>query len=394
MKTLTMNPAKTHPLPIEMFKKLAQNSEAHAVSIYLPMYKKGKEQNEQLAQANLKSCIKEVRTILGQYQLSEEEIIDYIKPLEALIVQNEIWRNPSQGLAIFMDRKDLQHYSLPVPFETKVYVASHFYLKPLLPLYSEDGQYYVLELSQDYVKLYQATRFIFKDITDEKLIPDTLEKVVGEDYKSKMLQHRSAPSISGGGMIHGYGEGKDDVKKELLKFYKAVDEAILKTVKNSKAPLLLSCTDEVFSLYKSISKHPNIFVENVSGDPEFVNKNELHEVSWNLLQPYFNITRNEKIESFKELYNTSKTGYETSEILPLAVEGKVDTLFVREDLELYGVYNQINRSVRLDPDKNITNTSLINLAALDTFLQGGNVYFLKANEMPFKERPLNAIYRY
>lgn len=389
-----MNPTKNHPLQIETFKDLAQSSEAHAVSIYLPMYKKGKEQNEQLAQANLKSCIKEVHTLLCQYQLSEDEINNYIQPLKALIVQNEIWRNPSQGLAIFMDRKGVQHYSLPIPFETKVYVASQFYLKPLLPLYSDDDQYYVLELSQDYVKLYEATKFTFKDITEKKLLPASLKKVVGEDYKSKMLQHRSAPSISGGGMIHGYGEGKDDVKKELLKFYKAVDVAILKTLKNTKAPLVLSCTDEVFYHYKSISKYPNIFDSNVSGDPEFVNKNKLHEVSWELLQPYFNTTRNEKIESFKELYNTSKTGYEISEILPLAVEGKVDTLFVQEDVELYGIYNKINRFVRLDPEKNTSNTSLINLAALDTFLQGGNVYFLKADEMPFKDRPLNAIYRY
>lgn len=389
-----MNPAKTHPLPIETFKELTQSSDLHAVSIYLPMYKEGKEQNEHLAQANLKSCIKEVRTILGEYQLSEKEIKDYIQPLEALIVQTEIWRNPSQGLAIFMDRKGLNYYMLPIPFETKVYVASQFYLKPLLPLYYDDGQYYVLELSQDYVKLYQATRFNFKDISDEKFVPENIDQVVGDDYESKTLQHRSAQGMSGGAMIHGHGEGKDDVKKELLKFYKAVDEGILETVKNSKAPLLLSCTDEVFALYKSISKYPNIFEKNVSGDPEFINKNKLHEDSWNLLQPYFNTDRNEKIVSFKELYNTSKTGYQISEILPLAVDGKVDTLFVKEDVELYGVYNKISRSVRLDPDKNTTNSSLINLVSLETFLQGGNVYFLKASEMPVPESSLNAIYRY
>ena len=116
-----------HPLPIKTFETLAANHYLHCVSIYLPMYKKGKEQNEHLAQETLKKCIKIVHKTLKEYQLSDPEISTYLKPIGTLIANIELWRNPSEGLAIFLDKKGLHYYTLPIAFETKTQVANSFY---------------------------------------------------------------------------------------------------------------------------------------------------------------------------------------------------------------------------------------------------------------------------
>lgn len=383
-----------HPFPKKEIEKLASQRQMHSVSIYLPMQRKGKEQNEHIAQGHLKSCIKEVSQSLSDYQLHKDEIDRYIQPLEALLAQVELWRNPSDGLAIFLNKDGLNYYSFPISFDTRSYVSDHFYLQPLLPLYYNDGLYYLLELSEDYVKFYECSRYGFKDLFIEDVAPTHLEKSAGSDYKPKVLQVRSGHMAYGAGSFHGHGEGKDDRKEEMAAYFRAIDTGVKKLIKDEKAPLMLACTDELFGLYKAVNTHPVLFEKHLGGDPEFTNKTEIHEDSWNLIQDYFEKTKKYKIALFSELYHTPKTSYDLSDIIPAAMNGKIETLFVKKGAEIYGHYNPENNQVRFDETKELSNVSLLNFASMHTFLQKGNVYELDPKEMPVKERPLNAIFRF
>ena len=389
-----MKTSEFHPLPIETFETLAANHALHCVSIYLPMNKKGKEQNERLAQETLKTCVKNVHKTLQKYQLSTAEITAYLKPIEALIAEVELWRNPSEGLAIFLDKKGLNYYTLPIPFITKTQVASTFYLTPLLPLYQDEEMYYLLELSQDYVKLYEASPYGLTDLQIKSLAPDTLEKAVGFDFKQKMLQFRSGQDAFSSGSFHGHGEGKDDDKKEISNFLRVIDKAVNKAIKNNKAPLVIASTNNVFNSYKKINTYPNLYTKNCKGDPEFKNKTKLHEASLKLIKPYFEEIKIQQLTQFQELYHTPKVSYQLNEIIPAAISGKIDTLFVEKNTDEFGLYNLENGKLILDTKKEIQNSSLTNLAAVQTFLNKGNVYVLDTQEMPVKGRPLNAIFRY
>ncbi|SNR69599.1 hypothetical protein SAMN06265371_10916 [Lutibacter agarilyticus] len=389
-----MNTSKYHPLPIKTFETLAANHALHCVSIYVPMHKKGKEQNEHLAQEVLKKCIKDVHKTLQKYQLSDPEIIAYLKPIEALITDIELWRNPSEGLAIFLNKKGLNYYTLPIPFIAKTQVASSFYLTPLLPLFQEEEIYYLLELSQDYVKLYEASAFGLTNLHIKSLAPDTLEKAVGFDFKQKMLQFRSGQDAFSTGSFHGHGEGKDDDQKEILNFLNIIDKAVNQAITNKKAPLIIASTNNVFNTYKQVNTYPNLYAKNCKGDPEFKNKTDLHEASLKLIKPYFEATKKQQLTQFQELYHTPKTSYQINEIIPAALSGKIDTLFVEKNSDEFGLYNIENGKLLLDTKKEIQNSSLTNLAAVQTFLNKGNVFMLDPEEMPVKGRPLNAIFRY
>ena len=54
-----MKASPAYPLSKKVFEKLVNTSGLHCISIYLPLDKSGKEQNEHLAQARLKTLIKE-----------------------------------------------------------------------------------------------------------------------------------------------------------------------------------------------------------------------------------------------------------------------------------------------------------------------------------------------
>jgi hypothetical protein len=389
-----MYTSEFHPLPIKTFETLASNHYMHCVSIYLPMHKTGKEQNEHLAQENLKKCIKNVHKTLKAYLLPKEEIVNYLKPIEALIADLELWRNPSNGLAIFLDNKGLNYYTLPIEFETKIQVASNFYLVPLLPLYEDDEKYYLLELSQDYVKLYEASKFGLTNLHIKSLAPDTLEKAVGSDFKQKTLQIRSGQDAFGTGAFHGHGEGIDDKKKELFTFLSAIDKGVKKAIKNSKAPLVIASTNSLFNHYKQASTYANLYAENCKGDPEFKNKTNLHKASWELIKTYFEENKKQQLKQFSELYNTPKISYQLNEIIPAAISGKIATLFVEKNTDAYGIYNQENGKLILNKNKAVVNASLTNLAAIQTFIKGGKVYTLDSKEMPAQGEQLNAIFRF
>lgn len=386
--------SSNHPLPKEKFENLAKNHSKHCVSIYLPMDKKGKEQNEHLAQANLKNCLNNIQKTLSTYQMRNEEIVNYLKPIENLIANIELWRNPSQGLAIFLDEKGMSYYPLPIHFETKTYVASNFYVTPLIPLYYNSEEYYLLELSQDYVRLYEASKFGLNNLHIESFAPDNLEKAVGFDFRQKMLQFRSGQDAFSSGAFHGHGEGKDEEKKELFTYFRAIDKGVQQAIENKSAPLVLACVNELFDAYKHANTYPNLFEKNVSGDSEFKNKTNLHQESWSVIEEYFEKTKKKKLHQFNELYNTPKISYQINEIIPAAVDGKIDTLFVDKNTDLFGVYNEVSRHLILNDHKEIQNGSLVNLASINTFLKGGEVYLLDTHEMPEQGRLFNALFRY
>lgn len=384
-----------HTFTKKAFEQLAAIRNQHCVSIYLPMYKKGKEQNEGLGQSNLKSCLKKVHAVLVEYGYHETKINSYLEPIRNLIFDLSFWRNPSEGLAIFLD-KDLgfRYYKLPFPFDIKTYVADHFYLIPLLPLFHNNGIYYLLELSRDYVKLYKGSRNNFRELQINKIIPKQLEEVVGYDFEQKMLQNRTGHMMYPAGSFHGQGEGKEDQKKELVSFFRQINQSVTEMLSNKKAPLILACTDELYPIYKKINSHPNLWDTHLSGDPEFKGTNELHKESWGLVQYYFETTKRVKLAKFIAKIHTSKTSYRPSEIFPAAVKGKIDTLFVQQKEDVFGTYNSAKGCLIIDSRKEMRNISLLNMAAIYTFLQGGNVYFLEAEEMPVKNTPMNALFRF
>ena len=98
-----MHTSETMPLPKKTFEDLAKKHDLHCVSIYLPMDIEGLEQNRHLAQARLKSCIKKVGTALEAREMPKQVIKEYLLPVESLLSNIELWRNPSKGLAIFLD---------------------------------------------------------------------------------------------------------------------------------------------------------------------------------------------------------------------------------------------------------------------------------------------------
>ncbi|MCX2720764.1 baeRF7 domain-containing protein [Lentiprolixibacter aurantiacus] len=389
-----MRSISTKPLPLNTFKNLSETRNPFCVSIYLPMFKKGKEQNQEMGPATLKSQIHRLEKTLGEYGMKDPEIKEYLKPLHSLVENRELWRNPGDGLAIFLEKESgLQYYLLPFSFEPVSYVSNHFYMLPLYPMYHQNGEYFILGLSRDYVRLYKADRYGLRDLNLETHAPEQLEEVVGYDYQQKTLQFRSGQAGYAQGSFHGHGEGKDDEKIELIKFFKEIDKGVRKLLGESNAPLIVAGVSRWHSLYKEVNSYPNLYKEALWGDPEFKDVGTLQQEAWELVAPYFKATLDAKIRAYRENVHRSNTSHQIADILRAVKDGRVDTLFIQKGTDEFGTYSE-KGCIILDSEKTKKNISIYNRMARDTFLKGGKVYILDKGHMPYSKRPINALFRY
>ena len=87
-----------------------------------------------------------------------------LEPAEKMLSEILFWRGQKDGLAIFLTSDASHFYQVPLEVPELVVVSERFHLKPLLELFG-DGVFYLLALSQNDVRLLQASKYSVSDVT-------------------------------------------------------------------------------------------------------------------------------------------------------------------------------------------------------------------------------------
>ncbi len=379
-------------------KKVLELSEIHSefcVSIFIPTHRAGKETISGKDALNLKNQLKDIKLKLGQQGMSVQDIEKFVKPINGLVNDSEFWRHQSDGLVIFLSDNLYEKYTVPVYFKEFNYLSNEFYLKPLMPLFNGDGLFYLLTLKMDDVKFYEGTRHGITEIVVNDLIPSQLEDRVGYDYEQKSLQFRSQQGNKGQGMFHGHGDSESELKKELVRYFREIDKGLITILHDDqKPPLVVCCLDYHFPIYQEVNSYQNLFLQYISGNPADKDIFLLHEEAWELLQPYFSKTRQEKLDQFSKFIGTGRTSSDINEILPAALEGNVDTLFLENRADIFGIYNPSTQEINIQDTHQIPNISLMNLVAMKVLIKGGTVYLFEKEDKPDVSTKISALFRY
>ena len=381
-------------LTLKKFKELAQVNEPHCISIFIPTHRAGEEVNEMLDQKKLKNRLKEVRHELESWQLHNNEIDRLLKPVDDLISDTGFWKYQSDGLAIFLNHNRFEYYTLPVFFDEFNYISDHFYLKPVIPYLNQDERFYLLALSLHEVKFYEGFAHRLDELKVEDILPERLEKVIGYDYRQKYLQFRSGQTGADQTMFHGHGEGKDDNRAEIFKFFRAVNDGLHEILNEEKVPLILATVDYLHPIYKEANTYKYLHNKFIAGNPEQEDPVLLHEKSLELLNGIFDQQKREKLAKFEKALSDDLASYKGNEIVPAAINQRIDTLFARNLAEAWGMFDRKKNDVITEEFKTRHNAGLMNMAAVHTILNNGNVYLMEKDEMPEKSGVMNAIFRY
>ncbi|TRZ40976.1 hypothetical protein [Robertkochia solimangrovi] len=373
--------------------KLTEVHGSSCITVYLPTQVSRTELLEQKNSILLKNQIKELSEELSKRALKDTEIKERLQPFNDLMKDQEFWRDPSEGIVIFGCDDFFRAYRLSYMPEIFSYVSNTFFLKPLIGRLTENKEYFIVTLELDDVHLYEIKESDIIEIAIEDLIPEHIEDVTGADYKEKHLEFKSIQGNYERGISHGYGEGREDRKIEIEKFFKAIDKGIAALLYESGHPLIIAGLDHLLPIYRKVNTYPNLSEIKLTIHPSSSRISDLKEQ----IDERMEVTKkqiSEKTARFRDLVNTDKTTVEVDSILEAIFEGKVETLFIEEGIECWGIYDPQNGRLRKLAHFDRGSADLTNMAAIEVFKQGGEVYVLKKEDMPANYASWNAILRY
>lgn len=374
--------------------ELMNTREDHCISIYLPTYRAGAEIKQ--GRIRLKNMLREAELGLINNGLRSPEAKRFLAPIEDMVFDQQFWQEQRDGLVIFLSEGLLYSYSLPLHFDEVLFIGSHFYLKPLLPFLSGDGQFYVLALSQNDVRVLQCTRASVKEL-DIDDIPHSLAEAMKYDDPERQLQLHSntleGTNIKSAAIFHGQGIGPDDAKNNILRYCRLIDQGLHHLLREEKAPLVLVGVEFLAAIYRAANTYAYLADEAVPGNPEELSAEDLQTLAWPLVEHYFHKAEQEALTYYGPFKGTGRTTHDISQAAPAAHNGQIELLFLADGVQQWGSFDMEQNAVYLHPQPQTGDEELYDFTAMQTILNGGTVYVMEADKIP-DGQPLAALLRY
>ena len=372
---------------------LAAARSSVAVSIYMPAHRKGRDTQQD--PIRLKNLLQEAETELVNTGLRRSDAAALLEPVRAMLPDGLFWRHQSDGLAIFLSPEAGYRFRLPLAFEEEVVVTQRFHLKPLLPLFTDNGRFFVLALSQNEVRMLEGTRHTLDELVLTN-VPSSLAEALRYDQFEKQLQfHTSTPSRFGGrsAVFHGHGAADELDKDRLLRFFQQIDRGVREMLRGEHAPLLLAAVDYLMPIYRQANSYPYLLGAGIDGNPEHVARDAMQERAWAIVEPYVAQLQQDTLARYRALLGTGRASYHVPETITAALHGRVEALVVPIGQHVWGAMDRATRSFTIHDPAQPYDEDLLDLAAIETLAAGGSVFALKPDEMP-DGASVAAIFRY
>jgi hypothetical protein len=378
----------------DIFIELASYEQAPCLSIFLPTHKAGVEVNEQVDLIAFKSTLQQAEKMLVEQNAAAAVIDRILKPGYDLLRNDKFWYSLSDGLAIYMADGFFRYIKLRAPLIQHVRVNSSFYVSPLMPFMVRPEYFYILDIAKKFPRFYRADSIGIEHLQVEEL-PSGVDDVVHlEEKGDNALFRTGGKGGTGSANFHGIGAGRPDDKENIRIYLEEVDDTIWQSHLNKEhVPLLLAGQDFLIPIYRSVSDYKHIWPEALTGNHHQQSDNELYEEAMQLMKPYFEQPLNRALEDYGNKSATDLTSVNISKIIPATYYARVSRLFVRKGSRIWGTFNEQDNKLDILDKESDTMDDLIDKAVIKTIQNGGEVYFMEANEMP-EQGELAAIFRY
>lgn len=387
-------------------QRLAEMQDDLCISLYMPTHRFRSDWSQNITR--FKNLLREVRNQLQDQDYRDSEIDEILAEARQLLDRPGFWRGLSEGLAAFITAEASEFYRLPLPFDEVAIVEDRFHLKPLFPLIAANSRYYLLALSQNDVRLYQGTHQAISEVEAAEIPSDIVSAIqqyeeMPEQGLQSHAQGQSSPASPDGRgteqLRHGHGSSEDqsrEPKDQLKRFFRRIDESVSDYIGNEEAPLVLAGVSEYLSLYESENSYPHLIDDDmVTGNPERLDDQELHEKAWGVVESVLDAHKQEEMNRFEDLYyeNGGLASDDFHEIIPASAYSRVETLFVPKSQYRWGRFYPDTNTVEVHESQQPGDGDLLNYAALQSYLSGATVHVLEPKNMP-GGRSVAAIFRY
>jgi release factor family 3 len=379
-------------------RTLLDKQKGVCASIFLPTRRGGVESQQD--ELRLRHQIRDAENRLLLENLRSTQVEKLLEPLTTLLEDGDFWLHTVDGLAIFRSSELFRYYRLPCSFKEQVIVSDHFYLKPLLPFLTNDGRFYVLALSQNEIRLLEGTRYSVHEVELPEAVPESLAEALKYEETENEVWYYSSSSgalVGKGGrraaIFYGQGVGHDDSKDHLLRYFQQIDRGLHELLKDEKAPLVLAGVEYLLPLYRQANTYPYLLDQGVAGNPDKLSSDALHEEAWAVVKPYFQRAQEKIAAQYRDNVGTARTSNNIREIMPAAYYGRVSSLFVAVDQELWGIFDPTSNTIHVHKEPKFRDDDLLDEAATQTLGHSGSVYAMEQAKIP-GESLVAAVFRY
>jgi Bacterial archaeo-eukaryotic release factor family 3 len=366
--------------------RLADQRGGTRISIFLPTHRSGPQTERN--RIRLKNQLKHAHHALRADSMPTGQIDALLQPGRRLLDLVGLWDQPSDGLAVFLGPDGPHHLRVPLRLPELVTVGDRFVIRPLLPLLSAGGHFYVLALSQDEIRLFHSTQ-----VSLDQVQLDGLPLAVWLTMPRRQPQVHAFLADRGGtrgrAVVHG---GDDyDAKPLILQHFRRVDQALRGLLAGDPAPVVLAGVRYLQAIYHQANTHPQLVPTGIDGSLRDTTPDQLHRRAWALVEPLLRGHESAAATGYRALQGTGRTSNTPEEVFAAARQGRVETLFLHTGTPEWRTPADGEPLVlRTDTP---TPSDQLDLAAVATLRHAGAVYAVPAARMP-DANPVAATLRY
>lgn len=339
----------------EAFHNLAEYRDIYCVSFFIPCETDEQTEFERM----VVRCVQEVREELKRKGLEKHSIREHIREIHQVIEELEQVDIEGRGVAIFINKKHTSFYLLPMQPDPYTYVGDHFYLRPIAPVMNKNCHFLMLAISPKDARIFS----VFKT---EVVWLKTVHNSFAEKNK------------------------KEFPGKEMTEFLKSISAHVDSLLKKARSPLVLASSRELRENYMEVNGRELPIKGFIEYQPDH-QESELEEKATELCLSICGNQLEKGIHEYLEKKEDISTSSDVKEIVPAAVKGEIEVLFINREHDIFGEYDSDNDFLFIDAAEARSSSSLTNIAAIHTVLNNGNVYFLDSHSMPDSDFPMNAI---
>lgn len=325
----------------------------------------------------LKNAIRAVKTAVPAK--SPEGLIEPIEQLAETIEAGGAFAN---ALLIFRSAELFRYYFVAEEAPEMQSIGPKFQVRSLLATLSREQRFHLLAITRHEVRLFHCG---LRGIEQVKLSgPTNFGAWKNTRKPDHDLDNRSSAGQSVGAMAGVTFTTSSDREREnqyLAHFFKAIDREVHAALHGDSAPLLLAGTDDEVALYSRENTYPHLFEEHLHGSPENWNEHELHRQAMEIVRRSVSEPVRHALATYEKRRDKGHVAVDAPTALQAAWDGRVEYLLFSQTAQMSGSFNEETRQIEAAR----AGEDLINAAALQTILLGGQAFALDPQNMPAPE---------
>jgi hypothetical protein len=353
------------------------------VTMVLPPYQPG-------AQAHapatlLKTFLQDAARHLDAHKAFDSSPAELLGPLGDLVEDVELLRGSRWGCVLFRAPGVFRHIHLTQTPPPAVTVAGCFRVRPVLDELNLPPDFYVLKLFKDHIGLTRCEGLRAEPVDLPRGVPRTLDEAMAMEAPDHDLENRSSAGPASGtgtgpghtrGVRFGTGGERESRHAHLADFYKIVDRGLSDLLRGWGASLVLAGVDEDTAMYRGINTYANLLPGSIHGSAEtYLPESDLLRQGAALLREAGRVRQAKALAHWKERVAPGRFLTDIHAILPAAFEGRIHKLYLDTSTENMGIFEK-NDYQSCGPE------DLLNLAAVQTLLHGGEACAVAKESMP------------